>query len=390
MSKRSTLVPFVFLIAKSVALLAGGVFAVLGLMALAGIFTGSGWARVGIALAVAIIVPAIVADRLLPDNLAKGKGIVTDVFSIAWVGIAFVVIGVLGGGPTRPALAAEADRLDSAGYQRTARLLSWSIGAQPARDSVASKPTPTPVTPEREEVELDAGVVPDGAAEAASEADAGPSTTDEKLSPAKIFERWSSSVVTIQGPTGRYGASGGTGFIVDADAGLIVTNHHVVEGMTNVSVKLIDDEWASEVELLFSDPKLDIAVLEIATKSKLAAVELGDSSTVKVGERAVSIGNPLGLEHTLTDGLVSQRRVLRGRKMIQMSTPISPGNSGGPLFNQKGQVIGVSTASLSGYGRGQNLNLAVPINEVKVLLAKSEYPDRKRVGGGSPTGKGKW
>ena len=98
-----------------------------------------------------------------------------------------------------------------------------------------------------------------------------------------------------------------------------------------------------------------------------------------MGERAISIGNPLGLEHTLTTGEVSARRKFQGRAWIQMSTPISPGNSGGPVFNTRGQVIGVTTASIGAGGHAQNLNLAVPINVLKAMI-KPEYPDKHELG----------
>ena len=117
---------------------------------------------------------------------------------------------------------------------------------------------------------------------------------------------------------------------------------------------------------------------------------LGDSDKVVVGERAISIGNPLGLEHTLTDGLVSSRRMYEGRAWIQMSVPVSPGNSGGPLFDMHGEVIGITTAQLGGgaFGRAQNLNLAVPVNELKKMI-KPEYPGRRKVG--EPGGNaGRW
>jgi hypothetical protein len=108
---------------------------------------------------------------------------------------------------------------------------------------------------------------------------------------------------------------------------------------------------------------------------------LGDSEAVVVGERAISIGNPLGLEHTLTDGLVSARRMYEGRAWIQMSVPVSPGNSGGPLFNMRGEVIGITTRQVLGgmFGRAQNLNLAVPTNELKKLIAPT-YPSRRKFG----------
>jgi len=88
----------------------------------------------------------------------------------------------------------------------------------------------------------------------------------------------------------------------------------------------------------------------------------------------------LGLEHTLTDGLISARRLYEGRQWIQISVPISPGNSGGPLFNMRGEVVGINTAQLGGpMARAQNLNLAVPVNELKRLM-KPNYPNKRKLG----------
>jgi S1-C subfamily serine protease len=146
--------------------------------------------------------------------------------------------------------------------------------------------------------------------------------------------------------------------------------------------KLFDGTVLREVELLDDSTPNDLALLRVKTRTKLRPVQLGDSERITVGDRIVSIGNPLGLEHTLTDGLVSARRILEGRKMIQMSVPVSPGNSGGPLFNMRGEVIGVTTAQYAGgdfFGRAQNLNLAMPINLLRAMI-RPAYPGRRRFG----------
>ena len=149
-------------------------------------------------------------------------------------------------------------------------------------------------------------------------ADAAPSVpTDREYTPADIFKNWSPSVVTIAAHRSSMAMSGGTGFIINRE-GVIVTNHHVIENSESVSVKLLDGSWASKVELLMQDEDRDVAVLKIETNATLHPVSLGDSKSIVVGERAISIGNPLGLEHTLTDGVVSARRTLKGKKMIQM------------------------------------------------------------------------
>jgi S1-C subfamily serine protease len=207
--------------------------------------------------------------------------------------------------------------------------------------------------------------------------DAGPTLPTERT-PAQLFKENSPSVVTISVNT-AHGTGGGTGFIIDRD-GTIATNHHVVGEAASVRVKLHDGTWVDDVELLTSDDKVDLALLQIHTKSSLRPVALGDSDKITVGERVISIGNPLGLEHTITDGLISARRMWEGKPMIQMSAPVSPGNSGGPLFNMRAEVIGVTTAQLGGpWSRAQNLNLAVPVNVLKKQI-KPSYPGRKKVG----------
>ncbi len=197
-------------------------------------------------------------------------------------------------------------------------------------------------------------------------------------------------MVTISVHTAQY-EGGGTGFLIDAD-GTIATNHHVIEGATRVQVKFLSGSVFEDGDLLVDDEKADLALLRIdltrpldGSRVDVKPLGLGNSDDVVVGEHAIVIGNPLGLESTLTDGLVSSRRVYEGRPWIQFSAPISSGNSGGPILNMRGEVIGVTTASIASGRVAQNLNLAVPINELKKLI-RTEYPNRRKLGGGSATG----
>lgn len=379
-------------ILKVAALSVGGVLTIISLMALSGTVIDNGWAQLGIALLVAIGLPALIADRLLPPDAKKSNGVVSDVYSLVWIGIALLFVGLTS--LTGNMLRAKAANFHQNDHESLAELTMWVAG--PGEESKAS------ATPESKEAVAAAEIADAGpvvassgdAASAASSEDGGTKVATappkkESYTPAEIFKDMSPAVVSITVQSDGYGKGGGTGFIIDK-TGIVVTNHHVIDGAKKVWVKLLDGKWASEVEILTSDSSQDLAVLRITTDQGLHLVGLGDSDGVQVGERAISIGNPLGLEHTLTDGLVSARRTIEGRKMIQMSTPISPGNSGGPLFNLRGEVIGVSTATLSGgFSGAQNLNLAVPINQLKSML-KDDYPDRKRVGGGSPTERGSW
>ena len=162
----------------------------------------------------------------------------------------------------------------------------------------------------------------------------------------------------------------------------MATNSHVIHGATAIQVKLKDGTWVKKVDLLEEDEDRDLALLQIKTDKPLKLLRLGDSDKITVGEKVISIGNPLGLDYTLTDGLISARRVYQGKKWIQMSAPVSPGNSGGPLFDMHGQVIGITTRVVAWF-RAQNLNLAVPINELKKML-KSSYPKRRSIGAENP------
>ncbi len=377
---------------KTIALSVGGLLTIISLMAILGLFIANGWAQFGIALVVALGIPALITDRVLPHDAKKSDGVVSDVYSLIWVGFALFFVGLssITGGLLRD----KAADFHANDKENLAALTMWVAGPGDEAKTTKAIAITTP-----DAVSKDAGPAivkglgdaravakstPDASTADAEETDDGES---KSYTPAELFKEMSPAVVSIT-VYSDYGMGGGTGFIVDK-SGTVFTNQHVIGDSTSISVKLKNGKWASKVELLIADKEQDLAVLKITTDEDLDIVTLGDSELVEVGERAISIGNPLGLEHTLTDGLVSARRTYEGKKMIQMSTPVSPGNSGGPLFNLRGEVIGISTAQLGSYRRGQNLNLAIPINQAKSMLS-DDYPDRKRVGGGSPSGKGTW
>jgi serine protease Do len=159
----------------------------------------------------------------------------------------------------------------------------------------------------------------------------------------------------------------GSGFIVSPD-GYILTNNHVVEKADEVTVTLLDKE-EFKAKVVGTDPKLDIALIKIDTKKKLSYVALGDSDKLDVGEWVVAIGNPFGLGHTVTAGIVSAKGRIIGSgpydDFIQTDASINPGNSGGPLFNLKGEVVGINTAIIQG---GQGIGFATPIQLAKSVL----------------------
>jgi S1-C subfamily serine protease len=157
----------------------------------------------------------------------------------------------------------------------------------------------------------------------------------------------------------------GTGFIVSPD-GLIATNLHVVAGNSDITVTLSDHREFQVVEIWNGDVKRDLVIMRIQAK-KLPVIPLGDSDNIHPGDAVVAIGHPLGLEDTVSNGLVSAVRKLDKGTVLQISAPIAPGSSGGPIFNDHGEVIGVATAIMLG---GQNINFGVPVSYVKELLKR--------------------
>lgn len=163
----------------------------------------------------------------------------------------------------------------------------------------------------------------------------------------------------------------GSGFIISND-GYILTNNHVVAGADEIKIKLSDGrEFKAEVK--GTDEKLDLAVLKIDVKGGLPVAQLGDSDTIQVGEWVMAIGNPFGLNQTVTAGIVSAMGRVIGSgpydDFIQTDASINPGNSGGPLFNADGRVIGINTAIVAG---GQGIGFAIPINMAKGVLPQLE------------------
>lgn len=159
----------------------------------------------------------------------------------------------------------------------------------------------------------------------------------------------------------------GSGVIISKD-GYLLSNNHVVEGAREVIVTLAnEDEYAAEV--VGRDPKTDLAVLKIEAKKPLPAAALGDSEQLQVGDWVVAIGNPFGLNHTVTSGIVSAKGRVIGAgpydDFIQTDASINPGNSGGPLFNMSGEVVGINTAIIP---HGQGIGFAIPVNTAKPLI----------------------
>jgi S1-C subfamily serine protease len=212
-------------------------------------------------------------------------------------------------------------------------------------------------------------------------------TAEQGLTAHDIYERDAPGVVHIRSVlkatastspfgTGQGGEATGTGFVIDAD-GHILTNFHVVEGATSVSVGF-DDNRVVTARVLGTDATNDLALLQVETDGlKLSPLQLGDSKTAQVGDPVLAIGNPFGLDRTLTTGVVSalQRQITAPngftiQHVLQTDAPINPGNSGGPLLDAAGRVIGINSQIITGGAGNGNVGIgfAVPINTAKRLL----------------------
>ena len=171
-------------------------------------------------------------------------------------------------------------------------------------------------------------------------------------------------------PTERKASSLGSGFIIKED-GIVITNNHVIANAEDILIRVGDKEYSAEV--LGADPYMDLAVLKMKTKDKFKPVSFGDSTKARVGDWVVAIGNPFGLGGTVTSGIISARNrqigLTRYEDFIQTDASINQGNSGGPLFNLKGEVIGVNTAIIApGQSGSIGIGFAIPANAASNVI----------------------
>lgn len=169
-------------------------------------------------------------------------------------------------------------------------------------------------------------------------------------------------------PRRRQQASLGSGVVIDR-AGLILTNNHVIKDADEITVRFSNKQEAKG-KVVGTDGKTDLAVIRVLTKEELPVARLGDSDALRVGEWAIAIGNPFGLDHTLTVGVVSatgrsEVGIAAYENFIQTDASINPGNSGGPLLNVRGEVIGINTAIVAS---GQGIGFAIPINMARKIM----------------------
>ena len=171
-------------------------------------------------------------------------------------------------------------------------------------------------------------------------------------------------------PTERKASSLGSGFIIKED-GIVITNNHVIANAEDILIRVGDKEYNAEV--IGADPYMDLAVLKMKTKDKFKPVSFGDSTKARVGDWVVAIGNPFGLGGTVTSGIISARNrqigLTRYEDFIQTDASINQGNSGGPLFNLKGEVIGVNTAIIApGQSGSIGIGFAIPANAASNVI----------------------
>ena len=191
----------------------------------------------------------------------------------------------------------------------------------------------------------------------------------EEQSVRELVKQLGEAVVQVRAPSGL-----GSGFILNEE-GYLITNFHVIEGETQLSVEVyhvrngqLDRRSYKQIRIVAMNKFQDLALLKIDDKDapKFASVPLGDSDVLAVGERVFAIGSPLGLERTVTEGIVSTKtRQLMGELYLQTTAQINPGNSGGPLFNLRGEVVGVTNMKLA---FGEGLGFAIPVEAVRYFL----------------------
>ena len=181
-------------------------------------------------------------------------------------------------------------------------------------------------------------------------------------------------------PTERKASSLGSGFIIKKN-GTIITNNHVIANAEDIIVRVNNKEY--EAEVIGADPFSDIAVLKIKTSDSFKTVNFGNSDNARVGDWVVAIGNPFGLGGTVTSGIISARNrdinLTRYDDFIQTDASINQGNSGGPLFNLEGDVIGINTAIISPSGASSGIGFAIPANYASTIIDQLiKYGETKR------------
>ncbi len=251
----------------------------------------------------------------------------------------------------------------------------YSTVLYPNQPEQTTAPAPVnPPVPMKPSLETDGhSITPQGVVET--------KPSEQDLSLPELFKKVENSVVQItvrageQNPLGQ-GQRLGSGFVYDSN-GYVITNNHVVQGATKITVTFLDGA-VYRADLVGADPYADLAVIKVDTpKEKLIPLPLGDSSKLEVGDQVAAIGNPFGLSGSMTAGIISQLgRLLQLQEVggfsipdvIQTDAAINPGNSGGPLLDLRGEVVGVNSAIRSSTGEFSGIGFAIPSNTVKKII----------------------
>lgn len=199
--------------------------------------------------------------------------------------------------------------------------------------------------------------------------------------PGSPFEDFFKEFEQNQGPQKRKSTALGSGFVINEN-GTVITNNHVIQNAEGIFVKFTDGK-EYEAEIVGTDPVSDIAVLKIQSDKKFPAVKFANSEQAKVGDWVLAIGNPFGLGGTVTHGIISaiNRDINMGRydNFIQTDASINQGNSGGPLFNMNGEVLGINTAIFSNSGGSVGIGFAIPSNFAQTVIKQLiEFGETKR------------
>ena len=318
------------------------------------------WVALVIALSATLLLPSFLALRLSKSALSA-----TRIFAGCNLLLALGLLGLTTGMSRRALLEHGAWPSELVG-ERAETWVDATSAVGELLPGAAEEQAPAVETAPKTAAGLDAGL------------DAGTTATPDELEgAAAVFARAADSVVYIGVRSvvkpgsieaklleslGMKEIEGhGSGFVVSPD-GLVVTNHHVAGGARSALVRLRDGRSFSEVQVLARDPGNDLALLKIDAAG-LTPLALSEADDIKVGSEAYAIGSPLGLDFTLTSGIVSAQREQQETTFLQVQTTIAPGSSGGPMLDDQGRVIGVSTAT-----RGAGLNLAVHVRHVRALL----------------------
>ncbi|MBW2527059.1 MAG: trypsin-like peptidase domain-containing protein [Deltaproteobacteria bacterium] len=349
--------------------------------------------RIGLAAAAALIAAVVLpllVDRKVTKAYRRLDATATSTRKQTvgiWNGLLLAVALLALPGTTRAALTQHGHWFVSGTADGSTSALGRAI-AQAATHIPRSAPDePAPTLPASSaQPAASTGATATAGANASAEADEEPlPVPDHDLTPQEVFRLRADAVVVIATrqklseddplydlylKLGVKTIDGfGSGFLVEP-TGLVVTNHHVVDGAQSLQVSLRNGTKYPSVEVLVTDAEHDLALLQIAAKN-LREAPLSPDEALTPGARAIAIGSPLGLEYSVTDGIISAVRELQGTTFLQMQTTIAPGSSGGPLFDVRGRVMGVNTAT-----RGDGLNLAVHAKYVRALLKLERKPKK--------------